>query len=234
MFRASRLTQEGRFAVVTNVECGMRWTALLANDERGQGRTAKSCGPDVSTLTSSWRQCLCIALTTVTKRPDHRGEREGNRKTIAQGMPVAGFTCSDFARVLFSLHARLWVLVGTRHSLRPLIFEGHRFRSARARSRRGEENSCLRYRGKVQRASSSPVLGINRRIRLRNIAGTRVHMYANEMGLEPDFQILARDGTAMIVLRRNTREAAQKKAEELRDMGWFEVEIVETPKSKAA
>jgi hypothetical protein len=127
MFRASRLTQEGRFAVVTNVECGMRWTALLANDERGQGRTAKSCGPDVSTLTSSWRQCLCIALTTVTKRPDHRGEREGNRKTIAQGMPVAGFTCSDFARVLFSLHARLWVLVGTRHSLRPLIFEGHRF-----------------------------------------------------------------------------------------------------------
>ena len=59
-------------------------------------------------------------------------------------------------------------------------------------------------------------------------------MYANEMGIEPDFQILARDGTAMIVLRRNTREAAQKKAEELRDMGWFEVEIVETPKSKAA
>jgi hypothetical protein len=38
----------------------------------------------------------------------------------------------------------------------------------------------------------------------------------------------------MIVLRRNTREAAQKKAEELRDMGWFEVEIIEIPDSKAA
>jgi hypothetical protein len=152
MFRASRLTQEGRFAVVTNVECGMRWTALLANDERGQGRTAKSCGPDVSTLTSSWRQCWCIALTTVTKRPDHRGEREGNRKTIAQGMPVAGFTCSDFARVLFSLHARLWVLVGTRHSLRPLIFEGIVSFSPGAFAPR-EENSCLRYRGKA----SAPV-----------------------------------------------------------------------------
>jgi len=25
--------------------------------------------------------------TTVTKKPDHRGERGGNRKTIAQGMP---------------------------------------------------------------------------------------------------------------------------------------------------
>jgi len=55
-----------------------------------------------------------------------------------------------------------------------------------------------------------------------------------KMGPEPNFQILARDGTALIVLRRNTHEAAQKKAEELRDMGWFEVEIVETPQSKAA
>ena len=59
-------------------------------------------------------------------------------------------------------------------------------------------------------------------------------MYANEMVAEPNFEIHARDGTAMIVLRRNTREAAQKKAEELRDMGWFEVEIVELPKSQAA
>ena len=76
--------------------------------------------------------------------------------------------------------------------------------------------------------------GVNRRIGPRNIAGTQVRVYANEMGLEPNFQIIARDGTAMIVLRRNTREAAQKKAEELRDMGWFEVEIIETPDSKAA
>jgi hypothetical protein len=52
-----------------------------------------------------------------------------------------------------------------------------------------------------------------------------------KMEAEPTFQIHARDGTTMIVLRRNTREAAEKKAEELRDMGWFEVEIVETPKT---
>jgi hypothetical protein len=55
-----------------------------------------------------------------------------------------------------------------------------------------------------------------------------------KMAAEPNFEIHARDGTAMIVLRRNTREAAQKKAEELRDMGWFEVEIVELPKGQSA
>ena len=55
-----------------------------------QKRTAKSCGPDASTLVSSWRSDL---LATVAKEPDHRGEHEGNRKTIAQGMPgVSGVT----------------------------------------------------------------------------------------------------------------------------------------------
>jgi hypothetical protein len=28
-----------------------------------------------------------IPLATVAKEPDHRGEHEGNRKTIARGMP---------------------------------------------------------------------------------------------------------------------------------------------------
>src|ERR1700761_6967246 len=31
---------------------------------------------------------LRITLATVAKKPGHRGEREGNRKAIAQGMPV--------------------------------------------------------------------------------------------------------------------------------------------------
>src|SRR5580700_2137029 len=53
-------------------------------------RTAKSCGPDASTLASSWRS---YPLTTVTNKPDHRGEHEGNRKTIARGMPgLSGVT----------------------------------------------------------------------------------------------------------------------------------------------
>ena len=37
--------------------------------------------------------------------------------------------------------------------------------------------------------------------------------------------IYARDGTSQIVLKRDSDEAAQKKARELREMGWFDVEI---------
>lgn len=41
------------------------------------------------------------------------------------------------------------------------------------------------------------------------------------------YSIFARDGTSRIVLRRETREAAEKKARELADLGWFEVQIEE-------
>jgi len=33
------------------------------------------------------RDAFRIALATVTKKPDHRGERGVSRKTIARGMP---------------------------------------------------------------------------------------------------------------------------------------------------
>jgi hypothetical protein len=39
--------------------------------------------------------------------------------------------------------------------------------------------------------------------------------------------ILARDGTSRIVLKRENREAAAKKARELTDLGWFDVQIEE-------
>jgi hypothetical protein len=39
--------------------------------------------------------------------------------------------------------------------------------------------------------------------------------------------ILARDGTSQIVLKRDSEDAAAKKARELKDMGWFDVEIRE-------
>jgi hypothetical protein len=38
---------------------------------------------------------LAIALAMVTKSPAHQGEREGNRKTIAQGRPGVRRTCGD-------------------------------------------------------------------------------------------------------------------------------------------
>jgi hypothetical protein len=39
--------------------------------------------------------------------------------------------------------------------------------------------------------------------------------------------ILARDGTSRIVLKRENREAAVKKARELTGLGWFDVQIEE-------
>lgn len=39
--------------------------------------------------------------------------------------------------------------------------------------------------------------------------------------------IFARDGTSRIVLKRESRDAAEKKARELTDLGWFEVRIEE-------
>jgi hypothetical protein len=41
------------------------------------------------------------------------------------------------------------------------------------------------------------------------------------------YSIFARDGTSRIVLKRESREAAEKKARELADLGWFEVQIAE-------
>jgi hypothetical protein len=46
--------------------------------------------------------------------------------------------------------------------------------------------------------------------------------------------IFARDGTSRIVLKRDTRLAAEKKARELKDLGWFDVQIEQTDASKAA
>ena len=74
-FPPSRPT-EGRIAIVTNagrdaVDAGG------ASDEGVGLRTAKSCGPDASTL--AFKLVAATPLATVTRKPDHRGEREGNR-----------------------------------------------------------------------------------------------------------------------------------------------------------
>jgi hypothetical protein len=39
------------------------------------------------------------------------------------------------------------------------------------------------------------------------------------------YSIFARDGTSRIVSKRESREAAERKARELTDLGWFEVQI---------
>jgi len=45
------------------------------------------------------------------------------------------------------------------------------------------------------------------------------------MGIQMTYSIFARDGTSRIVLKRESREAAERKARELTDLGWFEVRI---------
>jgi len=53
-------------------------------------------------------------------------------------------------------------------------------------------------------------------------------VYANEIGiLTMTYFIFARDGASQIVLKRETHDAAEKKARELKDMGWFDVKIQE-------
>ena len=46
--------------------------------------------------------------------------------------------------------------------------------------------------------------------------------------------VRARDGAGQIILKRDTREAAEKKAAELRDARWFDVEIIEQKAQRAA
>ena len=47
------------------------------------------------------------------------------------------------------------------------------------------------------------------------------------IGIQMTHSIFARDGTSRIVLKRQSREAAEKKARELTDLGWFDVQIAE-------
>ena len=48
------------------------------------------------------------------------------------------------------------------------------------------------------------------------------------------FYVRARDTSGYITLRRDTREAAEKKAAELRELGCFEIEIIEDIQPEAA
>jgi hypothetical protein len=101
---------EGRFAIVTNagrdavdaaasgVPLGSQGGLLSVSETRHARRTtltrtAKACGPDASTPASSRAEVLRarpgernhIRAATVTRKPDHRGERAISRKAIAWG-----------------------------------------------------------------------------------------------------------------------------------------------------
>jgi hypothetical protein len=79
---------------------------------------------------------------TVTRKPDHRGEHEISRKTIARGMPGdSGVTVVTNARVYYTTRAAAGASVA-RHSLRPLIKEGATFRAKLARMRGENVKLC--------------------------------------------------------------------------------------------
>ena len=56
-----------------------------ATDESANLRTAKSCGPDASMVGVKLAMMLRITPMMVTTKPDHQGEREISRNTIACG-----------------------------------------------------------------------------------------------------------------------------------------------------
>ena len=68
--------QKGRLAIVTNAGRDAV-DADGADNERRWKWTAKSCGPDAPTL--AFKLVATTPLATVTKKPGHRGDHEGNR-----------------------------------------------------------------------------------------------------------------------------------------------------------
>ena len=89
-------------------------------------RTAKSCGPDAPTMASSWWRQL--HWRGWQKSPVTRESAKETVKTLARGMPGdSGVTVVTNSRVFSPREAA--GASGARHSLRPLISEGRRFRA---------------------------------------------------------------------------------------------------------
>jgi hypothetical protein len=139
----SRLCQEGRIAIVTNVERGMRWTRAFVNRRVTELRTAKSCGPDISTPISTRRQRLRVAPGMVATKPDHQGEHEAAVKTVAQETPD-----DPALPVVTTLVCLLFCTRGCGCDRRPafpapsVFFEGFRHIARTQKARRENLLSC--------------------------------------------------------------------------------------------
>src|SRR5262249_36059752 len=73
------LPARGRFAIVTNVGCGMRWTRWhRKTNDAGRGRRSR-----VVLTPRRWRQVgedtFRVSLAMVARKPGHQEEHEGNR-----------------------------------------------------------------------------------------------------------------------------------------------------------
>jgi hypothetical protein len=79
LFLAIPAHTKGAFRDRHGRRVGMRWTQAALLTRALSLRTAKSCGPDASMVGVKLAMMLRITPATVTTKPDHRGEHEGNR-----------------------------------------------------------------------------------------------------------------------------------------------------------
>jgi len=110
--------QEGRFAVVTDVGCGMRWT-WKCRWRTARMRTAKSCGPDASTL--AFKSAGNFPAGDGDKKARSPGEREVSRKPLRREGRTASAEPVCSCALCFVYFARETAgAARTRLSLRPL------------------------------------------------------------------------------------------------------------------
>src|SRR6266446_5892384 len=104
-------------------------------------RTAKSCGSDAPIV--GVKPVRRSAGDGVKKR-GHRGEHEGNRKTIARGMPGCSGVTVVTMLVCFLHFAREAAGASrARHSLRPPFPKGGTFKSKTRAKRAARSRSCV-------------------------------------------------------------------------------------------
>src|ERR1700678_2299465 len=145
---ASRPNTEGRFAIVTNVGHGMRWTQAALLTRALCLRTAKSCGPDASMVGVKSAE-LSAGDGDKQARSPGRARRKP-LKPLRAGMPGdPGATVVTNARAFYSTRAAAGA-TGTRHSPLPLgaaprpPFQGERFKHNSSASRGGNAEVCVK------------------------------------------------------------------------------------------
>ena len=136
ILRASCALERGRYAIVTERRRRLRWTLWR---QRGANRADENAGSvrrsRVVLAPRPWRQSAQPSggAATVTIKAAHRGEHEGNRKTIARGKPgCLGCTCLIRVLPFTTIAHGAAGASSARLSLRPLLEEGQRDCKTRA------------------------------------------------------------------------------------------------------
>ena len=162
---------------------GMRWTLLGTADERCRTRTAKSCGPDASTLASSFAGQPQSDGDNQARSPG-RSRRKPLKPSRAgmPGTPALPVVTNSYA---FLLCMRGCGCVGTRHSPRPSQVNGGKFlhnSGAFAPRERGHSRPPLRHR--PRRRAIQYCRGADDQSTGRGVLDTRFRGYDDWAGLQ--------------------------------------------------